>query len=143
MRANYYDIYPYRQRTSCAIPYFLCAIAAGFPSPAEDWLEDTLDLNDLLVKNPPATFLLRVSGDSMEQGGILDGSILVVDRSITPKPGMVIVATHDNGLTVKRYTITPEGPCLRADNPIYKDIPITENTTVWGVVSATILQLSK
>ncbi len=135
------ELYPYQQNEVVNLPLYSCAVAAGFPSPADDWLEQTLDLNDLLVKNPPATFLLRVSGDSMKDAGIIDGAILVVDRSITPKSGMVVVASVDNDLTVKVYTQMLDRAVLRAANKDYKDIPITETTTVWGVVRGAVTML--
>ena len=140
MRENISEIFKVHINIAIDLPLYQCNVPAGFPSPADDWLDKTLDLNDLLIVNPPATFLMRVSGDSMKDAGILNGSILVVDRSITPKFGMVVVASIDNGLTVKRYASGPFGPCLRADNPDYRDILITEDTTVWGVVKSTITQ---
>lgn len=132
-------IYTPKNKVSVSLPLFACKIAAGFPSPADDWLEQTLDLNDLLIKNPPATFLLRVLGDSMKDAGIADGSILVVDRSITPRFGMIVVASVDNDLTVKYYTNTTGGPVLRAAHENYKDIAITEGTTFWGVARGSVL----
>lgn len=122
------------------MPTYLCTVSAGYPSPAEDWLEDALDLNDLLVKNPPATFLLRVSGDSMRPGGIHDGSVLVVDRSVAPKPGNIVVAAVEGQLTVKRLAICKTGQYLKADNSDYPDIPVNEDTVIWGVVTSTILK---
>lgn len=117
-----------------------CMVPAGFPSPAEDWLEDPLDLNDLLITNPPATFLMRVTGDSMKDVGILNHSILVVDRSITPKPGMIVVAALDGELTVKMYAFAGKAPYLKPANPDYPDLPVTEDTLIWGVVKSSIQQ---
>ncbi len=141
MTAQITELYPFARAQVIDLPLYSCAIAAGFPSPADDWLEQTLDLNDLLVKNPPATFLLRVSGDSMKDAGIIDGAILVVDRSITPRSGMIVVASVDNDLTVKYYTTMLDRSVLRAANKDYKDIPITETTTVWGVVRGAVTML--
>ncbi len=141
MTAQITELYPFAREQVIDLPLYSCAIAAGFPSPADDWLEQTLDLNDLLVKNPPATFLLRVSGDSMKDAGIIDGAILVVDRSITPRSGMIVVASIDNDLTVKYYTTMLDRGVLRAANKEYEDIPITETTTVWGVVRGAVTML--
>ena len=85
-----------------AIPVFTARISAGFPSPAADYEEGKLDLNKHLVKNPPATFFVRVSGDSMEGAGIHDGDLLIVDRSIEPKSGKVVIAVLDGQLTVSQ-----------------------------------------
>ncbi len=114
-------------------------ISAGFPSPADDWLEEPLDLNNLLVSNPPATFLLRVSGNSMKGACIDDGSILVVDRSKKATPGRIVVAAVNNELTVKRYIIEKGRGLLRPENEDYSDIPIDENTIIWGVVTGSVL----
>ena len=84
------------------VPLFLCPIPAGWPSPAEDYVEDTLDLHKFAVRNEAATFFLRASGDSMTGAGIHDGDILVVDRSISPVSGKVVIIAIDGELTVKR-----------------------------------------
>jgi len=133
------NIYAFAAHKRLELPLFTCPVAAGFPSPAEDWIEQTLDLNDLLIKNPPATFLLRVSGDSMTEAGIVDGSILIVDRSISPKSGMIVVASVDGDLTVKRLAGPVDAMVLRAANPEYADIPITENTMIWGIVKSSVV----
>ena len=127
-------------KTPLKLPFLGCTVRAGFPSPADDWLEDQLDLNHLLIKNPPATFLLRVSGDSMKNAGILDKSVLVVDRSITAKPGMIVVACLNGDMTVKYYACVNGMPLLRPANPEYPDISMTEDSIIWGVVTSTLLQ---
>jgi len=112
------------------------SIPAGFPSPAEDYLEKTLDLNEHLVLHPEATFFVRVSGDSMTGAGIHHDDLLVVDRSQTPRPGNVIIAYVDGEFTVKRLRKTETGLELAPENPNYDPIPLTSETDfeVWGVV---------
>ena len=110
----------------------LGSVAAGFPSPAEQYSEPPLDLNDLLVKRPAATFFLRVQGDSMIARGIFDGDLLVVDRSLTPKSGDVVVVALDGEFTVKTLRIgicqTERGPrkkfTLEPANDKYPSITI-------------------
>ncbi len=118
------------------LPLYADRIQAGFPSPAEDQLEETLDLNAYLVKNPPATFLLRVSGESMVDAGIFPDDMLVVDRSETPKNGDIVVAVVDGDFTVKRLVLRGKRIELRAENPDFPPIRFDEETelTIWGVV---------
>jgi len=112
------------------------AVPAGFPSPAEDYLEKTLDLNEHLVQRPEATFFVRVSGDSMVGAGIHHNDLLVVDRSQTPRPGNVVIACVDGEFTVKRLRKTETGLELAPENSDYQPIAITPDTDfeVWGVV---------
>jgi DNA polymerase V len=116
-------------------------IQAGFPSPAEGYLTDSLNLHDLVVKNPPATFFVRVVGDSMKDAGIASGDILVVDRSLEPRSGKIVVAILDGEFTVKKIHLDPSGAItLMAANPAYAPIKITRGSEfqVWGVVSYVI-----
>ena len=120
-------------------------IKAGFPSPADDYLRDSLDFNRDLIKNPEATFYGRVSGDSMRDAGINEGDIAVIDRSLQPTDGDVIVAYVNEELTIKYLDLThkEEGYIeLRPANPDYSPIRIdsTDNFRVWGVVVWTIKQ---
>jgi SOS-response transcriptional repressors (RecA-mediated autopeptidases) len=118
-------------------PLFLCPIPAGWPSPAEDYVEDTLDLHKFAVRNEAATFFLRASGDSMTGAGIHDGDILVVDRSISPVSGKVVIIAIDGELTVKRLVKKGKRLLLIPENPSYDPIDIThhEDTRIWGVVT--------
>lgn len=118
-------------------PLFGARIAAGFPSPADDHLEDTLDLNEHLIQHPAATFFVRVQGDSMTGAGIHHGDLLVVDRALEPKSGAIVVAVINGELTVKRLQITGEKIWLRPENPRYPALEITEgmDLTIWGVVA--------
>jgi DNA polymerase V len=123
-----------------SLPLFSCAVAAGFPSPADDHLEGSLDLNDYLVKHPAATFFVRVSGDSMIKAGIHENDILVVDRSLEPRHGKVIIAALDGQLTVKRLHHKSGKTMLMPENDRYEPIIITDEASmvIWGVVTNVI-----
>lgn len=112
------------------------SVAAGYPSPAQDYYDGPLDLTSHLVKDSVSTFLVRVTGDSMEQAGISHGDELLVDRSLTPRDMSVVVAILDGELTVKRLRITPTGVVLQAENQAYPDLVVSElsDLEIWGVV---------
>ena len=116
------------------------SVVAGFPSPAEQYLEPPLDLNELLVKRPAATFFVRVSGDSMIGAGIHDGDILVVDRSLRPASGDVIIACVDGDFTVKTYRRDKDGVRLEPANPNFPEIRIRRGQQLdyFGKVTACI-----
>lgn len=122
-----------------ALPIFSAQVPAGFPSPADDHLEGRLDPNQLLVKRPAATFFCRADGQSMHPL-IHDGDLLVVDRSIPPQPGDIVVATLDGGLTVKMLSGGQSGWRLEPANPAFPSIKIDpeEGVQVWGVVTFSI-----
>ncbi len=122
------------------LPLFLESVSAGFPSPADDYLERRLDLNEHLIKNPASTFFVRVNGDSMINAGIHTGDILVVDRSLDPKHNNIVIAVIDGDLTVKRLSIDKTKISLLPENPKYPKIEITTemNFEVWGVVRSVI-----
>jgi DNA polymerase V len=122
------------------LPMFLESVSAGFPSPADDYLEDRLDLNDYLIRNPSATFFVRVTGDSMIDSGIYSGDVLVVDRSLNPKDGNIIIAAIDGELVVKRMQRIKNKIYLVPENKRYKPIEISAemNFEVWGVVTTVI-----
>ncbi len=113
------------------------AVAAGFPSPAQDYFDGRIDLNAHLIKDITSTFVVRVTGDSMEGAGISDGDELIVNRALEPKDGSVVVAVLDGELTIKRLRITSTGVVLQAENPKYPDIrvPALSELTVWGVAT--------
>ena len=121
-------------------PLFQSLVSAGFPQTADDLVESPLDLNEYIVKHPSATYFVRVKGDSMINAGIYPGDILVVDRSITPYDGAIIIAALDGDFTVKRYIVSFGRSILRPENPAYKDININEEQQfeVWGVVTHSI-----
>jgi len=133
----------YVQNKCYRLPLYQNAVSAGFPSPAEDHIEDTLDLNDLLIKHPVSTFFLKVSGNSMINAGIHNNDILIVDRSIEPIDGKVVIASVMGELTVKRLRISGKNVQLVAENERYKPIDITgeEELKIWGVVTNVIHQL--
>jgi len=123
-----------------ALPLFNGKVAAGFPSPADDYVEKNLDLNELLVQKPAATFFVRAQGESMLGAGIHPNDILVVDRSIEPVPGKIVICALDGELTVKRLERDNGHWQLKAENPEYADIVIHEELgmVIWGVVTNVI-----
>ena len=129
-----------------SIPYFLSTISAGFPSPADDYIENNLSLSELLIRNHLSTFLMKTSGDSMIDVGINDGDILVVDRSIEAKNRDIVIAILEGNLTVKRLLFkTNDLVVLKSENIAYKDIQIPElaDLEIWGVVTSVIHQFIK
>jgi len=121
-------------------PLFLATVPAGFPSPADDYIEQQLDLNRFLIRHPAATYFVKVRGDSMIEAGIHSGDLLIVDRSLEAADGRVVVAAVNGELTVKRIRISDRSVQLVAENPDYPETEIREATefTVWGVVTAVI-----
>lgn len=118
-------------------PLLEARVPAGFTSPAEGRVDRRLNLERHLATHPEATFYMRVSGNSMRDAGIADGDLIVVDRSVRPAMGDVVVAALDGEFTVKRLARDARGaPVLRAANPAYRDIPVGEEgeLSVWGVV---------
>ena len=110
---------------------------AGFPSPADDHIEEKLDLNRLMIEHPAATFFLRVEGDSMENANIQPGDILVVDRALTPKNEQIVVAILNGEFTVKRMKTQEDRLFLLPENPRFPALEITAETDfqIWGVVT--------
>lgn len=132
---------PLIPHSSCPLPFYYPHVPAGFPSPADDYIENTLDLNELLIKHPVATFFVRVSGHSMIQAGIHDRDILIVDRSLTPSHGKIVVAAVDGQLTVKRLKKTKDGRLwLTPENTDFSAIEIKpdQEVYIWGVVTHVI-----
>ena len=129
--------------TKWARPLFLASVSAGFPSPAEDYIEGRLDLNRYLIKHPAATFFVRVAGDSMIGAGIHPGDILVVDRALEPQDSNVVIAVVDGELTVKRISQRGGKLFLVPDNQAYEPLEILEEMEfeVWGVVTSVIHNL--
>lgn len=122
------------------IPLFHAKVAAGFPSPADDYSSVGIDLNAILIENEPATFVTQASGDSMEGIGIFDGDLVIVNRSLTARNGSLIVAEVLGDFTLKRLRILEGKPWLYPENKCYSPMKITPamNFTVWGVVKHTI-----
>ncbi|GAB3164394.1 LexA family protein [Telluribacter humicola] len=128
------------QKTTIRLPLYVSPVQAGFPSPADDYIELDLDLNDYLIDKPHSTFCVRVKGNSMEGTLIRKDDILIVDRSKTPTNGRVIVAALNGEFTVKRLLITSAGAFLQAEHPAYDPIRIEPGMDfqIWGVVTYTI-----
>ena len=126
----------------CALPIYSSAVSAGFPSPAEDYLESKLDLNEHLIHHPSATFMVRATGDSMTGVGIFSGDILIVDRSVQAKHGSIIMAVINAELTVKRLYRRKGVIRLEAANPAYPSLNVSDDMELWcwGVVTAAIHQ---
>src|SRR3954451_17387344 len=130
-------LYPALDPESLPIPLLGRLVPAGFPSPADDYLEGEIDLGRYLVERPAATFFLRVSGHSMSGAGILDGDLVVVDRSLEARPGSVVVAVVGGEMTIKRLRRLRDGRVAsRAEHPDYPELVVGEEqpAEVWGVV---------
>ena len=128
-------------RRSLPLPLFLTKVNAGFPSPADDYIEKQLDLNDLFIKHPAATFFVKVEGESMCNADIHTGDILIVDRALEPSDGKIVVAVLNGEFTVKRIRIkSSKKVILEAENADYPSIEISQNIDfqVWGVVTYVI-----
>ncbi|MCX7105954.1 MAG: translesion error-prone DNA polymerase V autoproteolytic subunit [Methylococcales bacterium] len=123
-----------------ALPLFSGKVAAGFPSPADDYVEKNLDLNELLVQKPAATFFVRAQGESMLGAGIHPNDILVVDRSMEAVAGKIVICALNGELTVKRLERTHEQWQLKAENSAYPDIVLHDDLemVIWGVVTNVI-----
>jgi DNA polymerase V len=135
-----HDVLKFIEQGKQTCPLYFSAVKAGFPSPAEDYADQHLDLNTHLIHHPSATFFLRVSGYSMKNAGILDGDLLIVDRSLEPSNGKIVIAAVNGELTVKRFKKTSEGVFLIAENEDYPPIALSasDQLQIWGVVTHAI-----
>lgn len=135
-------VYSLEQKSPVRRPLFLSGVSAGFPSPADDYVEQKLDLNELLIRHPAATFFVRVAGDSMIGAGIHHDDILIVDRSLEANSGNIVIAIYDGDLTVKRLVCDKNAMQLKAENPGYPPLEVSEenNCEIWGVVTSVIHQ---
>lgn len=118
------------------LPLLSFSVSAGFPSPADDYTEENIDLNEYLIQNPFSTFFIRVKGHSMINSGIQDQDLIVVDKSLTAKPGDIVIAIIDERFTVKRLEKKDNIFYLKAENPNYPDLHLKNysNMQIWGVV---------
>ncbi len=134
------EILPADADAPLPLPLYVARVAAGFPSPADDYIENTLDLNRHLVKHPAATFYVRVEGNSMIGAGIHSGDILVVDRSLDPTHGKIVIAVLNGEFTVKRLERRGGALRLLPENDSYPAVEITDamDFTIWGVVTNVI-----
>ena len=126
--------------TALALPLFSSKIPAGFPSPADDHLEASIDLNQQYVRHPAATFFVRVQGDSMINAGIHSGDMLVVDRSLSAESGSIVIAVVNGELTVKRLVLMGDEVWLQPENSAYQALQIKDGMElhIWGVVAHVI-----
>lgn len=126
------------------IPLYVESVSAGFPSPAQDFVERSLDLNELCIQHPNATFFVRAQGDSMVEAGIHSGDVLVVDRSLSAKHGDIVIASIHGELTVKELQLTPE-TILRPHNKAYPVIPISADSEleIFGIVTGVVRRLER
>jgi DNA polymerase V len=140
MKLTVTEIYSFEKRTKLPLPLAMASVPAGFPSPADDYMDKKLDLNEFLIQHPSATFFVRVKGESMIQAGINSGDILIVDRALEPSQNKIVIAAVDGELTVKRIHKEEDKLYLVAENPEFKLIEITpeQSLTIWGVVTYVI-----
>jgi len=143
MKSNYLSSCPLLP-TRLRIPLLLEPVRAGFPSPAQDYVEKTLDLNELCIRHPAATFFVRVEGDSMIDAGILPGDVLVVDRSLTAKHDDIVVASVDGDFTVKTLITRPR-IALEPANKAYKAIEFVDGNEleIFGVVTSVVRKVRR
>ena len=122
------------------LPFYIHKVGAGFPSPATDYIEDDVDLNSYLIKNGPATFIIRVQGKSMNNVGIYDGDLLIVDRSINPKNLSTVIANVNEELVVKTFLKEKDNNYLTS-GPNKIELNGDPNVIIWGVVTYVIHKL--
>ena len=127
------------RNSSIELPLYSTKVPAGFPSPAEDYLGDTIDLNNYLIHNHGSAFFAKVEGDSMIDAGIYPGDLVVIDRSVSAKDGHIVIAAIDNEFTIKRLS-TKDGIRLIPENKNYKEIVLNGETEliIWGVVTGLV-----
>lgn len=144
LKAQDIEALPLSQTLSAtSVALFSSSVSAGFPSPADDHIENQLDLNEHFIRNPAATFCVRATGDSMIGAGILPGDILVVDRSLEAAHSAIVIAVVDGELTVKRLHRKDGELALCPENPAYQPIRISSEMelVIWGVVSGVMRKL--
>ncbi len=134
------DFYTANTSSHTPLPFIEGGIVAGFPSPAQDYIDLKIDLNTELIRNPSSTFYARVKGSSMQDAGITDGDILVIDKSLEPQDGDTAVCFIDGEFTLKYIRLEPDAVYLVPANPNFKPIKITEenNFCIWGIVTFSI-----
>ncbi|KGO79457.1 peptidase S24 [Flavobacterium cauense R2A-7] len=131
-----FDFYTPDFSTELELPYVDVGISAGFPSPADDFIELTIDLNRELIKHKDSTFFAKVKGNSMKNAGIFDGDLLIIDKSLAPQDGKIAICQIDGDFTVKRIKKENDVVWLIAENEDYKPIKVTEENElmIWGIV---------
>jgi DNA polymerase V len=143
MKSNIKGLGVVENRSKVRLPLYQTRVKAGFPSPADDYIEKRIDLNEILIKHPSATFYVEVDGDSMVDIGIMDGDILIIDRSLEATNGKIVLAVLNNEFTVKRLVRECGILMLKAENENYAPITIGEDDQfeIWGVVTYAIHSL--
>ena len=137
-----------KQEQNLIYPMFLTfykeAVECGFPSPARDFTEGTIDLNEELIPRPNSTFIVRARGDSMIGSGIYPGDLLIVDRSLSPRNGSIFIAVLDGELSVKGLKLNNDQVTLSSSNPNYSDVIVSEEMdfTIWGVCTNVVHNLT-
>jgi len=139
-KSNLLEFFTASNDVSIERPLFDGGVSAGFPSPAQDFSEHSIDLNLALLKNPASTFFTRVSGDSMKDIGIHDGDLLVIDKSLDPENNKIAVCFIDGEFTLKKIKLEKDTCWLIPANENYKPIKVTEENDfiVWGIVTFVI-----
>nr|CBX27156.1 Protein impA [uncultured Desulfobacterium sp.] len=134
------SMYHQSQALKFDIPLFLSYIQAGFPSPADDYKEKSLDLNEHLIKHPAATFFVKIKDDSMIKAGIFHGDLLMVDRSLKPCDKKVVIALHEGGMLVRRFRKIKGKIYLMSESPEYRHVEVSEdmNIEILGVATTVI-----
>ncbi len=137
------ELYKAKIDKKIKLPLYDFPVSAGFPSPAEDFVDKHLDLNEYIVKHPAATFFVRVKGNSMQGCGITDGDLVVVDRALDPGDRSIVVAFLNGDFTMKRVRFKKGELYLVPENPSYEPIEVTEEMDfqVWGVVTHAIKEI--
>ncbi|MBN2479199.1 MAG: translesion error-prone DNA polymerase V autoproteolytic subunit [Parachlamydiales bacterium] len=132
-----FTFYKADKKKSLKLPLYLTPVIAGFPSPADDYIEKKLDLNEYLITNPPATFLVKVEGDSMKDAGICKEDILIIDRSITPTNNKIVIAVLNGEFTLKRIKMIGSEIFLQPENDKYQTIKISKDMDfeIFGTVT--------
>lgn len=140
--STHLDIYSAQTDTELNLPLFE-GVRAGFPSPAADFIDVSIDLNKHLIKHPSATFYARAKGDSMKDAGIFDGDLLIVDKSIDPADGKIAICYVNGEFTVKRIKKDKDEVWLIPANTAYQPIKMEEGSslTIWGIVTHVIKSL--
>ena len=137
---NIIDIFSADTQSELTLPFVDDGISAGFPSPALDFVDISIDLNKHLIKNPSATFYGKVKGDSLKNAGIYNGDLLIIDRSLEPTNGKIAVCYIDGEFTAKRIKLEKNVAWLIAENENYQPIKVSEenNFLIWGIVTHVI-----
>jgi len=137
------EIYKTKTEKKIKLPLYEFPVSAGFPSPADDYVDKHIDLNEYIIKHPAATFFVRVKGNSMQDSGISDGDLIVVDRALVPNNNTIVVAFLDGEFTLKRVRVKERELYLVPENSSYEPIKVTEDMDfqVWGVVTYCIKEI--